>query len=78
MIKCNLSEFMGKFKLTMKQVSKETKINKNTISNLYHDTIKRVDYDTLNRLCKYFKDKHNFDCQVNMLLEYVPDEEQKK
>lgn len=64
MIKCKLSILMGFEKVNMQDIHEATGINRNTISNLYHDELKRVDYSTLDRLCEYF------DCQVNDILEY--------
>lgn len=68
MIKCNLSTLMGTNKLTIQDVHEKTGLNRNTISNLYHETVKRVDYDTINKLCKLFN------CQPGELYEYVPDQ----
>ncbi|ADL13533.1 helix-turn-helix domain-containing protein [Acetohalobium arabaticum] len=67
MIKSKLSVLMGIKKVNIQDVHEGTGINRNTISRLYHDKLKRVDFDTLNRLCKYF------DCQVEDVLEYSKD-----
>ena len=64
MIKSKLSILMGIKKVNIQDVHEGTGINRNTISNLYHDKLKSVDYDTLSRLCEYF------DCQVGDILEY--------
>lgn len=64
MIESKLSMLMGIKKVNIQDVHEGTGINRNTISNLYHDKLKRVDYDTLSRLCEYF------DCQVADILEY--------
>lgn len=63
MVKCNLSELMGKHKMTIQDVSNETGLNRNTISNLYHEKVKRVDFETVEKLCKLFN------CSVGKLLE---------
>ncbi len=65
MIKCNLSLLMGKKKVNIQQVHKETGLTRNTISNLYHENYKRIDFQTIDKLCEYF------DCQVGELLERV-------
>lgn len=62
MIRCKLSELMGKHKMNIQQVHEKTKLNRNTISNLYHDKVKRIDYETIDRLCKLFN------CEVGDLL----------
>jgi putative transcriptional regulator len=69
MIKCNLSKLMGIHKMTIQDVREKTGLNRNTISNLYHEKITRVDFETMDKLCKLFK------CQVgpNDLFEYLPD-----
>ena len=69
MIKVHLSKFMGIHKENIKSLHDKTGLNRNTLSNLYHEKVKRVDFDTLERLCEFF------DCQPGDLLEYIPDEE---
>ncbi|MGS0745543.1 helix-turn-helix domain-containing protein [Syntrophomonas erecta subsp. sporosyntropha] len=69
MIKCNLSKMMGIRKMNIQDVHKETGLNRNTISNLYHEKATRIDFETINRLC------HLFRCQPGDLLEWVPEEE---
>ena len=51
MIKCNLSELMGKHKMTIQDVHQKTGLNRNTVSNLYHERVKRIDFDTIEKLC---------------------------
>lgn len=62
MIKCNLSTLMGANKMSIQDVHEKTKLNRNTISNLYHEKVKRIDFDTIDKLCELF------DCQVGDLL----------
>lgn len=63
MIKCNLSKLMGEHKVNIQEVHEATGLNRNTISNLYHEKVKRVDFRTIDKLCNYF------DCKVGDLLE---------
>lgn len=70
MIKCNLSKLMGMYKMNIQDVRDETGLNRNTISNLYHENATRIDFETINRLCYLFK------CQPGDLLEWVPEEKQ--
>jgi len=65
MIKCNLSTLMGMKKLKISDVEKETGIHRNKIAALYKETAIKVDLDTLDKLCVYFK------CDVSDLLERV-------
>jgi putative transcriptional regulator len=48
-------------------LEKETNITRKTLTKLYDGEGKGIDYDTLNKLCVYFK------CQPGDLLEHVPD-----
>ncbi len=57
---------MGIHRETIQSVHEKTGLNRNTISNLYHEKVKRIDFDTLEKLCKLFV------CQTGELLEYIP------
>jgi len=67
MIKCTLSTLMGIHKKTIMDIHIATKINRTTLSNLYHEKFTRIDTETLNKLCIYF------DCPLSALLEHVKD-----
>lgn len=62
MIKCNLSVLMGAKKLKIADVVNETGINRSTVTRLYHETTTRIDFETLETLCKFF------DCEPGDLL----------
>lgn len=62
MIKCNLSTLMGKEKMNIQEVCNKTGLARNTVGNLYKDTATRVDYNTIDSLCKLF------DCEVGELF----------
>ena len=53
MIKCNLSALMGAKRLKISDVVRDTSINRSTVNRLYHETTTRIDYETLETLCKY-------------------------
>ena len=72
MIKNHLSKLMGEKRYTITEVSKVTGMSNTTISNLYNEKVKRLDFDTLEKLCKLFN------CNVQDLIEYIPDEEVEK
>ena len=55
MIRCRLSEFMGKKKLTKQDVINATGLSRVTVSNLYAETAGRIDYDTIEKLCRFFE-----------------------
>ena len=67
MIKVHLSRLLGEHKKRVADLQRETGLARNTLSGLYFETSTRVDFDTINALCRYFN------CQVADLLEFVPD-----
>lgn len=42
---------MGRKRLKISDVVEMTGLARNTVSELYHDRAKRVDFETLNKLC---------------------------
>ncbi|MGR5410846.1 helix-turn-helix domain-containing protein [Vibrio sp. PNB22_8_2] len=72
MIKCHLSTLMGARRLKISDVVRESGINRNTITRLYHETNNRIDFDTLERLCRYLG------CEISDLLEIVDDADESK
>ena len=54
---------MGKRKLKIADVARETGLNRNTVSFLYNETASRVGLDAIGKLCELF------DCEVGQLLE---------
>jgi len=65
MIRCHLSRLMGESKMRIADVSRETGLNRNTVTLLYRETAARVDLDAIDKLCELF------DCEVGELLERV-------
>jgi len=59
---------MGQRRINIQALHKETGLNRNTISNLYHDKAKRIDFDTIDKICKALN------CTACDLIEYIPDE----
>ena len=68
-IHCKLSTLMGINRYNIQDVYEKTGISRSSISSLYHDKAKRIDYDTLNKLCKLFK------CQSSDIIEFLNDDE---
>ncbi|KZY60177.1 Cro/Cl family transcriptional regulator [Oleiphilus sp. HI0071] len=68
MIKCHLSRLMGERKLKIADVAKDTGINRGTITRLYHETAVRVEFEVVEKLCRYLG------CELQDLLE-LRDEE---
>ncbi len=67
MIRCHLSTLMGRSKLRIADVSRQTGLNRSTITALYKETATRIDLQAVEQLCRLF------DCQVGDLFEYAPE-----
>lgn len=63
-VRLHVSEWLGKRKMTQKELSKLTGIRPATISAMYHETIKRIEIDQIEALCEVF------DCQPGDLFTY--------
>jgi len=66
-IRSKLSILMGTHRYNMQDVFEKTGLARTTIANLYHDRTQRIDYDTLDKLCKLF------DCSVGDVIEFSND-----
>jgi putative transcriptional regulator len=58
---------MGERKLKIADVARDIGVNRNTITLLYYERAKRIDFDVIEKLCQYFN------CTVGELIEYVED-----
>jgi putative transcriptional regulator len=72
MIRCHLSTLMGRSKLRIADVSRQTGLNRSTITALYKETATRIDLQDVGQLCRFF------DCQVGDLFEYAKDGQEVK
>jgi len=63
-IRCRLSVLMGEKRYNIQDVYEKTGLSRGTISNLYHDKMQRIDYETLNKLCELFE------CSVGDIIEH--------
>ena len=52
-LKCNLSRILGEKRLKVSDVSRDTGINRGTITRLYNETATRVELEAIESLCKY-------------------------
>ncbi|MFA7657865.1 MAG: helix-turn-helix transcriptional regulator [Candidatus Gastranaerophilaceae bacterium] len=64
MIKNRLSIIMGIKRLKIAELSQMTGLNYNTISNLYYNKTKGVDFETLNKIC------WALECNTQELFQY--------
>ena len=69
MLRCALSVLMGKWRVRIADVARETGISRNQLTRLYHDQARRVELGDLEKLCSYFE------CGLDDLFELVPDSE---
>jgi putative transcriptional regulator len=53
--------------MKMSDLSRRTGIAKNSLSDLYHEKVKGVQFETLDKICKALN------CSISDVLEYVPD-----
>lgn len=68
-----LHTLMGIHKMSIQDVHEKTGLNRATISNLYHEKVNRIDFETMEKLCKLFN------CQVGPgeLFEYIAEDKDK-
>jgi putative transcriptional regulator len=66
---CKLGELMEKRSLTNKNVVDLTGVSRNTVKGFQTNASKRIDYETLDNLCK------GLNCKVEDILEFIPDKE---
>ena len=59
MIISNLSEILGKKRIKIAQVIKDTGISRPTLTSLYYNNSSGINFDTLSKLCKYLDVKPN-------------------
>ncbi len=67
MIRCRLSILMGQKRLRIADVARLTGLNRSTVTALYHDRATRIELPAIDRLCALFE------CQLDELLERLPD-----
>jgi len=66
MIKCHLSRLMGERRLHIGEVAEKAGLSPKTVSSIYHERAKGIDYETLDKLCR------TLGVQVEDLLEFIP------
>ena len=71
MIKLLLSARLGEKRLTQADLARMTGIRPNTINELYHELVDRVNLEHLDLICEAL------DCKLDELIVRVPDEKRK-
>lgn len=69
MIIFKLPILLAERKLRVADVARATKLSKTTLHKLYNEESKRIDFETIDTLCRFLN------CQVSDLFEYKEDEE---
>lgn len=65
MIKSKLHVLMGNHKIrSVTQLAELTGLSRPTLYRIYNETGEKIEYETLDKLCRYFK------CNVGDLLEF--------
>lgn len=66
MIKCNLAIILAERNLKIMKLSKDTGISRTTLTSLYYNHAKGIQFETINTLCNYFR------IEPTNLLQYIP------
>ncbi|WP_044639721.1 helix-turn-helix domain-containing protein [Risungbinella massiliensis] len=66
-VKINLSEALGRKKMSQRQLSIQSGIRYPTIQALYHETAKRIEFSHLIKICEILE------CTPGELFEIIPD-----
>ncbi len=61
-VRCALSTLMGRDKLDMQDIHRKTGMSRSTIANLYYERTRRIDFDTIEKMCELFN------CEVGEFL----------
>lgn len=71
MIHIKLAQFAQKSNKSISDIARETDINRNTITSLYHNKTDGIKFSTLEKLCNFY------DLAISDLIEYVDDKKEK-
>jgi putative transcriptional regulator len=69
MIVNRLSRLLGDRRMSIAELQRQTGLSYVTLWNLYQGKSTRVDFETLNKICRAL------DVQIGDILEYAPDQE---
>ncbi|MGZ3947267.1 MAG: helix-turn-helix domain-containing protein [Flavisolibacter sp.] len=70
MIRIHLGRLLADRKIRRVDLSEQTGISENALSNLFYEKTDRIKFDTLNKICTALN------CSLCDLLEYVPDKQE--
>ena len=66
MIVNQLAKLIGEKRLDYRDIVKLTKIDNHTVNKLFKGNTKRIEFDTLDKLC------FALDCNTDDILKYIP------
>lgn len=66
MVKIHLSRILGERRITQKKLSEMTGISQNSITKIYHEKVKGIDFNSIEKICTAL------DIEIKDLLEIVP------
>lgn len=66
MIRCHFARLLGERKLKISDVTRDTGINRGTLTRLYYETAERLEVEVLDKLCEYFE------IDLEALIDRVP------
>jgi putative transcriptional regulator len=66
MIKIHLSKILGEKRISQAELSRQTGIGKNAISEMYNEFLERINLDYLDLICEALE------CDISDILEYIP------
>lgn len=68
MIKNCVSLYIGLKRMSKRDITRLTGIDRHVLDKIYKDEVKGIKFETLNKLC------YALDCTPNDLFRYIPDE----
>lgn len=71
MIKIHLSRLLGDKKMSQAELSRRTGIRPNSINAYYHEYVKYISKDDLDKICEVLG------CSVAELIEFIPNKEKR-
>lgn len=69
MIKIHLSKILGEKRMTQSELSRRTGIRMGTINAYYHEYIKRINVEDLDKICDVLE------CRIEELIEHIRDKQ---
>jgi putative transcriptional regulator len=72
MIRINLSTILGKKRISQAELCRLTGIRPGTVNDWYHELAERINLTHLDKICEAL------DCDVDEILEYIPNKKHQR